>query len=170
MRIDKRTKTIEVVPLLNEERLFLILDNVRPVPLDKPIAEMTIGEFIEASAQDYQFRFYNDEFAFDAFGKIKTYRQEMESVAKYIKSLEVKTDADEDLAMAGVDFPNAAERMLIDAADWFGLHALESRDGVMGAADVPLAEYLIMLKDKSAKAKYERNRQRQFERKQKTKR
>ena len=146
------------MPLLSRERLLRIIEEVEAVQLDKPIIMMTIGEFIEVMDEDYYRRFLTEEFAFVAFGKIKQLKLELEAINNLLRKYEVKISGDERAAMAGVEFPTPQERMLIDAREWFGLQCLESDGGRYGATSVPLAEYIIMLKEKTAAAQFERNR------------
>lgn len=169
MRIDSKTKTKDVLPLLSEAVFAELLEKVPPMPLERSVYEMTLGEFIDAIGDDYAMRFLKEKNALRAFGMVRQFRDEMGQVCGLISKMSVDTDDDERMAMRGIDFPSPKERMLLDARDWFGLHRLEGDGIVMGATDIPLSEYLIMLKDKSSTAKFERARQRQTERKLKEK-
>ena len=88
----------------------------------------------------------------------------MEDVAKFIEFHSVPMDAGEKAAMAGIDFPTAQESILLTCLHEFGCPCIDSvgrrarRRGVRGAADIPLAEYLLVLKEKASAAKYERAR------------
>ena len=156
--------------LLNKERMEAVLDKVPCVPLKKNVLDMTVGEFLAAMDESYVAAFLRRRRALKAFGMLKEFRRQMEEVSKYMEACSVEMSADERAAMAGIDFPDPKQRMLLDVRESFGLSMLESRHWWQyGATDVPLAEYLIILKDKSSAARFERNRQKQMERKSKKK-
>lgn len=165
MQITKRTRTKDMLPLLNEERLSYVLENIEPYPLEKKVIDMTIGEFLETMDADYSLRFLEEKRAYKAFGMMRSFRDEVEQVAKLIEKFSVGMEDDERQAMRGIDFPTAKERILLDTREWFGLRCLEGDGKRYGATDVPLAEYILMLKDKSATARFERNRAKLQERK-----
>lgn len=164
MRIDKKTLMADLLPLLNGERLEYLLQRVPAHPLDKPVLNMTVGEYIEALDKEWPLQFFKCRTAFEALGKLKQYRKEMEDVAKFIEFHSVPMDAGEKAAMVGIDFPTAQESILLTCLHEFGCPCIDSvgirarRRGVRGAADIPLAEYLLVLKEKSSAAKYERVR------------
>lgn len=130
---------------------------------------MTVGEYVEALDPEYAERVLECRRAFRAFGRLKQFRKEMEDVAKWLEAHAIPAEAADRAAMQGVDFPTAREAILLEVRDTFGLPRLDAagwfanRLGVYGAADIPLAEYLLALKGKVAGAKYERNRQRQMQ-------
>lgn len=171
MKLNKKTKTKEILPLLNEERLNLILEKVPAMPLKKKVLEMTIGEYIEASEPEYALEFLKEKRALKAFGMLKQYRKEMEDVAKFFETHTLSNDPKDIAAMSGVDFPNFKESILLETRDSFNLQRLDSTGmvarffGNYGAVDIPIAEYLLTLKSKVASAQFERNRQRNIERK-----
>lgn len=164
MRIDKKTLMADLLPLLNGERLDYLLERVPAYPLEKPVLEMTVGEYIEALDKEWPLRFLKERTVFKGLGQLKQYRKEMEDVAKFIEFHSVPMDAGEKAAMAGIDFPTAQESILLTCLHEFGCPCIDSvgkrarRRGVRGAADIPLAEYLLVLKEKASAAKYERAR------------
>lgn len=164
MRIDKKTLMADLLPLLNGERLEYLLQRVPAHPLEKPVLEMTVGEYIEALDKEWPLQFFKCRTAFEGLGKLKQYRKEMEDVAKFIEFHSVSMDVGEKAAMAGIDFPTAQESILLTCLHEFGCPCIDSvgrrarRRGVRGAADIPLAEYLLVLKEKASAAKYERAR------------
>lgn len=160
MRITPRTKTKFLLPLLtDEERANKLLDAVTALPLDKPIVEMSIGEFITAIQPDYALQFLKEKRALKAFGHLKTYRDEMERVSKLMKSFETPKTSEQREAGVGIDFPTSEEQMLLDAVDAFHLHSFAE------AEKVPLADFLLVKKSQSADIKYQHRYQRILERK-----
>lgn len=164
MRIDKKTRMSELLPLLNGDRLDYLLERVPAYPLETPILEMTVGEYIEALDKEWPMRFLKERTVFKGLGRLKQYRKEMEDVSKFIEYHSVPMDAGEKAAMAGIDFPTAQESILLTCLHEFGCPCIDSvgkraiSRGMRGAADIPLAEYLLVLKEKASAAKYERAR------------
>lgn len=164
MRIDKRTPMSELLPLLNGDRLEYLLERVPAHPLDKPVLEMTVGEYIEALDKEWPMRYLKERTVFKGLGKLRQYRKEMEDIAKFIELHSVPMEPGEKAAMAGIDFPTAPEAILLTCLHEFHCPCIDSvgrraiRRGIRGAADIPLAEYLLLIKEKSSAAKYERAR------------
>lgn len=164
MRIDRHTPMADLLPLLNGDRLEYLLERVPAYPLDKPVLEMTVGEYIAALDKEWTMRYLKERTVFKGLGKLKQYRKEMEDVAKFIDAHSVPMDPSEKAAMGGIDFPTAQEAILLTCLHEFHCPCIDSvgrrarRRGVRGAADIPLAEYLLVLKEKASSAKYERAR------------
>lgn len=152
MKITRNTTIGDVTPFLKGEHLEQLLEKCEPVPLDKPITQMTVGEFIEASRDSYIMTFFEnrDELLVTAIGKVKQFNKEMENISKVMKLNEIKPSAEESAAQQGVVFPSFQENMLCECLDWFHLHSLDE------ANDIPLSNYLIVKRKKSAEALYER--------------
>lgn len=169
MRLSSRTKTRDLIPLLTPERLEFLLGAVPAVPLPKPVIAFTVGEYVEALSPDYWQKAMRPRRALKALGRLKQLRKEMQEVADFIEAHTLPMEPRDRAAMAGVDFPTAQESLLLEAREAFGLSRLDSTGrvarwfGSYGAADIPLAEYLLSLKGKAAGAKFDRNRQRQAE-------
>lgn len=162
MRITKRTRTRDVLLLFGEDRIEELVGMVPEVPLKREVKDCTVGEFVEMLGDSYHTRFLMERRALKAFGMLKSWRRQMEEIGKYMKRFEIKDSADEMKAKAGVQFPTVAEGMLIGAMREFGLHCIERPKGVKGwftkaAEDVKLAEYLLIVKERSADAKFQRN-------------
>ena len=165
MKITKRTRVGEVLPLLTEKRLEYLLENIPEYPLNKNILSMTIGEFssIILDEQAYIQTFMKpNERAYKAFGKLKAFKREMEDISKWIQKHEVKQTEEERRAAIGVDFPNFVTKILITCVQFFNLHSFKEAEAV------PLADYLIILQDQSAAMLYQRNYSKILEQKQKT--
>lgn len=162
MRIDWWTKTKDVLPLIDGERLEELLEKVQPYPLRKPILRMTVGEYIEALEPEFAVGLLKARKAFVAFGRLKQYRKEMQDIAAWMEAHAPQQTPSEKASMAGIDFPSPQESMLLECLHNFHCTGLDSlgrrarRRGMRGAADIPLAEYLILIKEKTAAAKYEK--------------
>ena len=153
MKISKDTKIGDVVPFLKEEHLKELLEKCEPVELDKPVITMTVGEFIKAADDKYIMSFFNDrnESLVKAVGRVKQFNKEMDNIAKVLKMNEIKPNPEELAAQRGVTFPSFGESILCDCLEWFNLNSLDA------AENIPLSNYLIMKRKKSAEALYERN-------------
>lgn len=165
MKITKRTKTKDVLPLLTQDTLKELLEKVPAVPLDKPLITLTVGEFgeIVEDEEPYIVKLLSHRKALKAFGLLKQYKQEMESLAKFFKLYDVRRTADESNAAVGIKFPNLAQRMLIDCVKWFHLNSMED------AEKVKLSAWLTMWQDEAANMLYQRNYQKLLEQKHKSK-
>lgn len=175
MRIDRHTRTRDLLPLLNEQRLKEILEQVPPVPLKKSILSMTVGEYIEATDKAWPLKFFRKRRAFSAFGMLRQYRKEMEDVAKFFEMNAVPPTPEDRAAMNGVNMPTPIEGLLLEAFEGFRLSRidgagwLEKKLGRYGAADIPLAELMLLHKSRSASARIDANRTAAMNRKYKTK-
>lgn len=161
MIVTKHTLTRDIVPILNSERLELLLAHIPPYPLKKRVVDMTIGEYVEALDETYAMRFLKHRKAFKAFGRMRQFRTEMEGVARFMEANSIPPSSDDKAAMSGITFPTAQESILLDARSTFSLPRVDGMGwlakvvGHYGAADIPLAEYLLTLKGKVSAAKYE---------------
>ncbi len=165
MKITKRTKTKDVLPLLTQDTLKELLEKVPAVPLDKPLITLTVGEFgeIVEDEEPYIVKLLSHRKALKAFGRLKQYKQEMEAIAKFFKLYDVRRTADESNAAVGIKFPNLGQRMLIDCVKWFHLNSMED------AEKVKLSAWLTMWQDEAANALYQRNYSKILEQKHKSK-
>lgn len=151
MYVDRKTKTKSILPLIDEQRLKLVLEQVPPVKLGWSVVSMSISDF-EDSVLDPNFvnRFMTEKYAFDAFGKLKTFIDEREKVMKYIDSLQVEPSDMEKKAAAGIEFPSLFERMRHDLISYFGLHSIAD------AEKMSVGTWLFIEKKKTADEKYQR--------------
>lgn len=165
MKITKRTKTRDVLPLLTQDTLKELLEKVPAVPLDKPLITLTVGEFGEMveDEETYIGKLLKHRKALKAFGKLKQYKQEIEAISKFFKLYDVRRTADESNAAVGIKFPNLGQRMLIDCVKWFHLNSMEE------AEKVKLSAWLTMWQDEAANALYQRNYSKILEQKHKSK-
>lgn len=165
MKITKRTRVKEVLPLLTERRLEYLLERLQEFPLEKPILSLTIGEFAEIllDEQAYVMRLLNPrERAWKAFGRLKTFKREMSEISDFMKRYEIKQSSEEKQAAVGVDFPDFIAKILITVTQFFNLHSFKEAEAI------PLANYLVILQDQSSAVKYQRNYSKILEQKSKT--
>lgn len=165
MQITKKTKVKEILPFLTEERFNSLLEAVEEYPLDKNILSFTVGEFADLTIDEESYikKILNPkEKVYIAFGKLKSYRNQMKQLADYLKTFELKLTPEEKQASQGIDLPSTAERMLLDCVKFFNLHSMEE------AEKIPLSDWLVLLKDSVATARYSRNYSRIIEQKSKT--
>lgn len=153
MKITKETTVGEASVFIKSEHFHSLMEKCEAVPLEKPVINMTVGEFIEATGEDYVNCFFEnrDEKLYKAVGRLKQFNKEMESVSRIFKSNEIKPTTEELAAQRGVVFPSFGESMLCDCLEWFHLHSLDD------AGNIPLSNYLIVKRKKSAESLYERN-------------
>lgn len=165
MKITKRTKTRDVLPLLTQDTLKELLEKVPAVPLDKPLITLTVGEFGEMveDEETYIGKLLKHRKALKAFGRLKQYKQEIEAISKFFKLYDVRRTADESNAAVGIKFPNLGQRMLIDCVKWFHLNSMEE------AEKVKLSAWLTMWQDEAANTLYQRNYSKILEQKHKSK-
>lgn len=166
MLITTKTKTKNVLPLLSTKELVEeFIEKVEPYPLDKDILSMTIAEFSNIILEEdaYIQSLLSEKLAFKAFGKVKSYRQQMKQLADWMKKLEIKQSEDEKRAAIGVNFPDMIQRMLITVTKFFGLKSFDE------AENVKLADYLLIAMSESADIKYQRNYQQILEMRNKVK-
>lgn len=154
MIIRKRTRVKDISLLIPKNRMEDFIKSFPPYPLKTPILSMTVGQFADLTLDEDSF--INDilrpnERAYIAFGRLNQYGIEMKALADYLKTMQIKLSPDEQAASRGVDMPSFVERMLLDTVQFFHLHSMSE------AEKIPLADYLVVLKDQIATAKYQRN-------------
>lgn len=151
MLITKKTKTKDLLPLLNEERFNRIMDAIDEYPLDKQLVEFTIGEFIDALDDDYTMRFFKEKRAYKAFGKLKSFKNQLEGITKFLKQNDIEPNKEQKSAAQGVNFLSFEENMLYTAAEFFHLKSFDD------AEKVKLSNYLLIHKKTSSEAKFQYN-------------
>lgn len=149
MQVTLDTPTVAVLPLLTKEYMDILMEKIPPRAMQKPIWDMTCGEFIECLDEDYTKCFFEEETIGAAIGHLKTFQTDMENLNKYLKLNEQKETSEEIAAKRNVVFPTFAESILITVAEFFHLKSFEE------AENVPFSNYLLIFKNNSAKAKYE---------------
>ena len=163
MLITKRTKTRDILPLLNEERMKTLIDAIPEYPLEKPLLEMTIGEFIDVLDDGYALKYLKERRAYKAFGKMKSFKNQLEAITNFLEMNNVDADNDQRAAANGVQFITFEENMLYTTAEFFHLKSFDE------AEKVKLSNYLLINKKNTSETKYQYNLNKIMERKQKTK-
>ena len=151
MLITKKTKTNDLVPFLNEERFNMVLDAVEEYPLPKDLICMTIGEFIETLEDGYAMRFLDEKYVYKAFGKLKSFKNQMEGINKFFEMNDVEASEDHKKASNGVNFLTFEENMLYKVAEFFHLKSFDE------AEKVKLSNYMLIHKKESSEVKFQHN-------------
>lgn len=165
MVIKKNTRVKDIIPLIRPDRMEEFINSFPPQPLEKPILSMTVGEFSEIMLDEdsYITKMLNPkERAYIAFGRMHQYSIEMKALVDYLKTMQLKLSPEEQAASRNIDLPSFVERMLLDTVTFFHLHSMSE------AEKIPLADYLVVLKDQVATTKYQRNYSKIIEQKSKT--
>ena len=148
MLITKRTRTRDLLPLLDRDGVERLLDAVEEVPLDKPLIEMTIAEFAEATGEGYIGSLMRERYAWRAFGKLKSLKRQSDEIERYLGANEVKPSKEHERAAIGVEFPDAVEQMLMTVCEYFHLGSFDE------AEKVKISNYMLIQRKQSAEMKY----------------
>ena len=152
MRIDNSTKTGDILRILDRDMFEELMDKVPEVELEKPLLEMTVGEFLTIT-QDPDSKvtemLETESNALRAFGMVKRLKSELDGIFKFLKMNEIEENADVKAAKATVVFPTFEEQMLLDCVEAFHLHSMDE------AEEVKLTDILVWKKAKSASEKFE---------------
>ena len=165
MKITNRTKTSEVLPLLNEERLEQLLEIV-PEINDKSVLSMTVGEFASLidDGENFVSEYLSKEHrALKAFGTIKSWRRQIKELSDFLKKFEIKRTADEDEAARTVLFPSFGMKMMLTCTRYFHLKSLKE------AESVPVNEWLAIFQEEASNALFQYRFNKILENKQKSK-
>ena len=153
MKITRRTKTRDILPLLTKERLDDLLQQVDEVPLRKPLLSMTIGEFGDIVEDEEGFLLSlvkRNRRALRFLGRLKSYRSEMDGLNKFIKRFDIEQSKEEKAAAKGVLFPNMSQRMLLTCCKFFGLGSFRK------AEKCKVSEYLTIFQDEASSVVFQR--------------
>lgn len=151
MKIDRHTKTKDILPLLTKERIEDLLGKVSPVPVKRTLWEMTIEEFSEVVDGTWFEKIFVKEKRFlNAMGMYKTMYTDLENFGKYVESFKVKKTAEEKAAAEGIDFPDLPTRMCIDIVRFFSLHSFEE------AEKHSVTDWLVIYQDEASSAIFQR--------------
>lgn len=164
MVINEETPTISVLPYITKEQFEKLVEECDEVPLDKPLLDMTCGEFIQSMEEEYIDNIFKEPFLFNAIGKYKSYKAQMEQIDTYLKLNEFKLSSEEERAQIGINFPSFPERILMTVTEFFHLHSFKE------AEKIPFTNYLVVANSKNADAKFERQYQKIIDQKNKMKR
>lgn len=166
MLITKKTKFKDVCPLLNENNFEKFLSLIPEHPLEKDIISMTIGEFSEIVLNENKYiqnLLKPNEKVLVCCGKLRSFRRQMKNITDYLQKMSIPQSLEEKMAGKDVEAPDFISRMLIDVTKFFNLHSFAE------AEQIKVCDYLLILQDQVATAKYNRNYQKIIEQKSKTK-
>ena len=151
MKITKKTKTGELLPVLKADDLDTILCKVIASTKSRNVLNMKIGEYIIFTNYGLERELLSQKKALKFLSLLKSYREQLEGIANYIKSISPSESEDERRASVGVKFPTFEERMLLDVQKELHLTSMEQ------AEQVPLSTWLLLLKDKCANVNFQKN-------------
>lgn len=154
MVITKKTRVKDITLLIPKNRLQEFINSFPPYPLDKPILSMSVGEFCNLIIDEDSFLdsiIRPRERAYIAFGRLHQYSLEMKNLSDYLKRFEIHLSQEEKAAGKGIDFPETPERIILDCVKAYHLHSTKE------AEDLPITDWILILKDNVATAKYSRN-------------
>lgn len=166
MRITKKTRTKSILPLLTKDNLEDLLKQVEPVPLEKSILSMSLTEFNDIISDEESFMLElvkHNRKALQFLGKLKSFRNQMQSLNSFFKKLEVKQSPEETAAAKGVMFPDIIQKMLITCCSFFHLNSFEE------AEKCTVGSYMLIYQNEAANAIYQRKYNEIIETKQKNK-
>ena len=165
IRITKRTKTRDILPLLNADNIERLLDVVPEYPLGTAVLSMKIKQFASILEDEESFisQLLNEKHALVAFGRLKQYRKEIKQFTNFIKLYDFKEDNDEAQAKKGIVFPKMSMRMLSDCVRYFHLKSFDE------AEDYTVSQWLAIFQEDAANALYQRRLHEIFQSKSKQK-
>lgn len=165
IRITHKTKTKDILPLLNAESIERLLDAVPEYPLETAVLSMKIRQFASILEDEESFiaQILNEKRALVAFGRLKQYRKEIKQFADFIKLYDFKESNEEEQAKKGIVFPNMSMRMMSDCVRFFGLSSFEE------AEHKKVNEWLAVFQNDAANALYTRRIHEIYEKKSKQK-
>lgn len=165
IRITKRTKTSEILPMLNEDSFNRLLEAVPEHPLKNSVFSMKIRQFAEILENETEFitLLLKQKRALVAFGMVKKYKAEVESLAKFLKMYDYQQTNEEKQASHGIVYPSMAQRMLTDCVRFFNLKSFDE------AEEKTVSDWLTVFQTDAATALYQRKLHEAFEKKMKKK-
>lgn len=165
IKITKRTKTKNILPLLNESSFNRLLDAVPEYPLETSIFSMRIRQFAEILENETEFisMLLKHKRILVAVGRVKQYKKEVESLSKFLKMYDYKQTYEEKQASHGIVYPSMAQRMLTDCVRFFCLKSFEE------AEEKTVSDWLTVFQSDAANALYQRKLHEEFEKKMKKK-
>lgn len=130
MKITRRTRTTDILPLVNKDNVEDLLSQFPPYPLKKPVSSMTIEEFSQILGDEEGFitKLLSHKKALVAFGRLKQYRDEISGISKFMKLYDHRRSQEEEQAAKGIVFPDMSMRMLADCVRFFGLKSFKEAE------------------------------------------
>lgn len=146
MRLTKWTRTKDVLPLLDKEKLDYILENIPEVKLKKPILNMTLKEFGELidDEDSYITNLLSARRLFTALGRLKSYRRQMKELNSFFKLYDMPQSKEEKAAAQGIVFPDLVTKMVLSCVKFFGFKSIER------ALRVKLKTYLMIFQEEAS--------------------
>ncbi|MBR2772623.1 MAG: hypothetical protein IKD78_11560 [Bacteroidales bacterium] len=165
IRITNRTRTREVLPLLNADSIERLLDAVPEAELETTVLGMKIRDFAEILTNEEVFiaKLMSEKYALTAFGKLKAYRRQINELSAFVKKYDFKENNEETQAKKGIVFPNMAQRMLSDCVRYFHLKSFDEAEGCT------VSDWLTIFQEDAANALYQRRLHEIFQAKSKQK-
>lgn len=130
MKITNKTKTADILPLLDENNIKDFLSQIPSYPLEKSIMSMSIKQFSDILTDEETFikKLLSHKRALVAFGKLKSYKEQIDGIGKFMKLYDYKRSQDEEQATNGVVFPDFSIRMLSDCVKFFHLKSFDEAE------------------------------------------
>lgn len=165
IKITRRTKTKDILPLLNEDSFKRLLDAVPEYPLETSIFSMRIRQFADILEDETEFiaLLLKHKRLLVAVGRVKQYKKEVESLSKFLKMYDYQQTNEEKRAGHGIVYPSMAQRMLTDCVRFFNLKSFEE------AEEKTVSDWLTVFQSDAATALYQRKLHEAFEKKMKKK-
>lgn len=165
IRITHKTKTKDILPLLNAESIERLLDAVPEYPLETAVLSMKIRQFAEILTDEEAFitQTLKEKRALVAFGRLKSYKRQIEEFTNFLKLYDIKRTAEENAASKGIVFPNMSQRMMSDCVRYFHLKSFEEAEGCT------VSDWLMVFQEDAANALYQRRIHEIYEKKSKQK-
>ena len=152
IRITHKTKTKDILPLLNEDSIKRLLEAVPEHPLEHTLLSLKIKQFAEILENEQAFilQILKEKRALVAFGRLKSYKTQIEQFANFIKLYDYKETSEEQQARRGISFPNMSQRMLSDCVRHFHLKSFDE------AENCTVSDWLMVFQEDAANALYQR--------------
>ena len=153
IKLSKRTKTRDILPVLTKEQLEDFMSKIPEVPLKTPILSMKISEFSKIIDDEEAFvnKILSKRRLFKALGLLKSYKRQMNELTKFIKMYEVKQTQEEKAAAVGILFPDLVSYMLLTVTKFYHLNSMKQ------AEKMKVSEFLIVFQEDSSGLLYQRN-------------
>lgn len=152
IKLTKRTKTRDILPVLSKEQLEDFMSKVPEVPLRKSILNMKIRQFGKIVDDEEAFinKLLSKRRLFKALGLLKSYKRQMNELTKFIKMYEVKQTQEEKAASNGIIFPDLVSHMLLTLTKFYHLKSMKQ------AEKMTVSEYLIVFQEEASGLLYQR--------------
>lgn len=152
IQITHRTKTKDILPLLNAENIERLLEVMPEQPLETAIFSMEIRTFADILTDEQSFieSLLSERKALVAFGRLKEYRKEIQQFTAFLKQFDFKETSEEQQAKRGIQFPDMAMRMMTDVTRFFGLKSFDD------AERMKVSDWLAVFQSDAASALYQR--------------